>query len=116
MSGRAPDVSVTVCHDCCCGTTRKHPGVDHEAHRAALLATADDRVRVRVVDCLGVCERSNVVLVRDLRRRRSDRDTWLGEVVRPEQVDALVGWVEGRCGPLPRALRANVFRHRPPAR
>ncbi|MFY1632080.1 hypothetical protein ACN27F_02145 [Solwaraspora sp. WMMB335] len=51
---------VTVCRGCCCGTSRKHPDVDHDGQLRALRASG---ARVRVVDCLNTCERSNVVVV-----------------------------------------------------
>ncbi|MCW2506633.1 MAG: hypothetical protein JWO79_4917, partial [Actinomycetia bacterium] len=50
---------VTVCRGCCCGTERKHPGIDHDGLLAALAEVG----AVRVSDCLDVCEDSNVVVV-----------------------------------------------------
>lgn len=103
-----------VCHDCCCGTTRKHPGVDHEGLRAELPALADDEVRVQVVDCLGECERSNVVLVRDLRRPRAERDAWFGDLLDGDDVRDLAGWVSGACGSVPATLAHKAFERRRP--
>ena len=104
-----------VCHDCCCGTESKHPDTDHEAQRRALRGCASDRVRVREVDCLDECDRSNVVLVRDHRRPRRERDTWLGGVLDADHTDALVGWLAAD-GPLPVGLEARRFVHLPPYR
>ena len=104
----SPRVTVMVCHDCCCGTRKKHPGTNHEAQRAALLALDAGDVRVRVVDCLDECQRSNVVLVRDHALPRRERDTWLGQVLYPSKVSALVEWV-GTGGPLPEALARHRF-------
>jgi hypothetical protein len=111
-----PDVTVTLCRDCCCGSGSKHPGTDHDEQRARLLACASDTVRVRVSDCLDECSRSNVVHVRDHRRPRREADTWLARVLGPRETEALVGWVsDGASAPLPPALRARSFGRRGPA-
>lgn len=104
-----PRLTVMMCRDCCCGSPSKHPATDHDAQRAAIedLAAAD--VRVRTVDCLDECSRSNVVLVRDHRLPRRVRDTWLGGVLEPRLTASLCAWVAGG-GPLPAALRARQFR------
>ena len=114
-----PDRDVLLCRDCCCGTDRKHPTTDHAAQRAAIEALDDqagrrgDRIRVRVVDCLSECERSNVVVVRDFAARsgaagRRPVTTGLGDVLDGRSTAAVVGWVrEG--GPLPEALRRHAF-------
>lgn len=113
-----PDRDVLVCRDCCCGSGDKHPGVDHDALRDALLAGADDRVRVRVVDCLDECDRSNVVLVRDFTTGRRPTDTWLGGVLDDASAQAVVRWAaEGGALPdrladlaLPRSRRPGPSR------
>ena len=51
-----PRMTVMMCHDCCCGTRRKHPGVDHQALREQLHACASDTLRVRTVECLDECD------------------------------------------------------------
>ena len=103
-----PDRDVMLCRDCCCGTD-KHPRTDHDAQRDTLLAQdGSDGVRVRVVDCLDQCDRSNVVLVRDFTGGRRPRDTWLGGVLSPATTALVVDWVrEG--GELPRALEPHRF-------
>lgn len=107
-----PDRDVLVCRDCCCGSPDKHPDVDHDALRDTLVEGAqhlgDARVRVRVVDCLDECDRSNVVLVRDFSAGRRPQDTWLGEVLDHDSVRAVLGWA-ARGGPLPQALAAHAF-------
>lgn len=104
-----------VCHDCCCGTQDKHPGTDHEAQRRALRRCASDRVRVREVECLDECDRSNVVLVRDHRLPRRAQDTWLGGVLNASDTEALVEWLDAD-GPMPPDLAARRFVHVPPYR
>lgn len=110
MSRRGPDVTVTLCRDCCCGSPSKHPRTDHDEQRDKLLACASDSVRVRVADCLDECDRSNVVLVRDHRRPRGHGDTWLARVLGERETDVLVDWVaDGAWLPLPPALAARQF-------
>lgn len=84
--------TVTVCRGCCCGTDRKHPGVDHAGQVAALTASA---ARVRVTDCLDACERSNVVVVGPSPdgRRAGARPVWLAGVLHPDTVAEVVEWV-----------------------
>ena len=68
-----------VCRGCCCGTVAKHPDVDHGAQLEALRAALPTEVRSRLwtVDCIGSCERSNVVVVRNAESRR-----WFGDVLK----------------------------------
>ena len=104
-----PDRDVLLCRDCCCGTVDKHPRTDHDAQRDALLeCDGSDGVRVRVVDCLDQCDRSNVVLVRDFTAGRRPRDTWLGMVLDATATWRLVAWVR-HGGPLPRDLERHCF-------
>lgn len=107
--------TVLLCRGCCCGTSAKHPGTDHEAQEAALTAAAPPQVQVRVVDCLDACERSNVVVLR--RGKGAKGDTWLGGVLSERASEALVAYVAaGAQGELPDAVRGLRFRHRPPRR
>ena len=103
-----PDRDVLLCRDCCCGTS-KHPRTDHDGQRGALLAVDGVAgVRVRVVDCLDQCDRSNVVLVRDFTGGRRPSDTWLGGVLAASTTERVGDWVpEG--GPLPRELEPHRF-------
>lgn len=104
-----PDRDVLLCRGCCCGTTEKHPRTDHDAQRDALLeCDSVDRVRVRVVDCLDNCDRSNVVLVRDFSAGRRPHDTWLGGVLHSSTTEHLVSWVQDG-GALPRELEPHRF-------
>jgi predicted metal-binding protein len=104
-----PDRDVLLCRGCCCGTAEKHPSTDHDAQRDALLGCdGSDGVRVRVVDCLDRCDRSNVVLVRDFTGGRRPHDTWLGGVLNPRATEHLVTWVQDG-GALPRELAPHRF-------
>ena len=63
--GSRASVCVLLCRDCCCGTARKHPDVDHDAQERTLCAAAAvSGGRVIRTRCLGVCERSNVIVVK----------------------------------------------------
>jgi hypothetical protein len=98
-------LSVLVCRGCCCGTG-KHPGVDHKAQEARLRAAlAEPFARLWVVDCLGTCDRSNVVVV-----RAGGARTWFGGVLGAGDTEALAGWVSaGAPRPLPTRLAALRF-------
>ncbi len=90
---RTADVPMlTVCRGCCCGRTEKHPEVDHRAQLDALTRTG---ARVRVVDCLDSCERSNVVVVSPSPAGRAvgARPVWLGGVLAPDTTAELAQWV-----------------------
>ncbi|MEV0133106.1 hypothetical protein AB0H83_32170 [Dactylosporangium sp. NPDC050688] len=104
---------MTVCRDCCCGSTDKHPDVDHDAQLATLRAGVG-RHRVRVSECLSVCERSNVVVVQPspVARRGGARPVYLGDVLDREAVDAVTEWLTAG-GPgvaaMPDRLHAHLF-------
>ena len=86
---------VRVCRDCCCGTTGKHPGVDHDGLLDRLVATAGAGARVEVSTCLLACEKSNVVVVQPGAEGRlaGGRAVWLRAVLDTDAVDAIAGWV-----------------------
>ena len=65
----AANLTILVCRGCCCGTAQKHPDVDHEAQLRVLEAAAAKTAgaRVRAVDCVDECSRSNVIVVRQWR-------------------------------------------------
>ena len=107
--------TVTVCRDCCCGSLTKHPLVDHDAQLTTLRDATAGRHRVRVSECLDVCERSNVVVVHPspAARRAGGRPVHLGDVLDDATVAAVAGWLDqGGPGvaPMPVALRGHVFR------
>ncbi|GAB2720143.1 hypothetical protein GCM10010442_46650 [Kitasatospora kifunensis] len=109
-------VDVVLCRGCCCGSPAKHPDVDHEAQLSQLAAAADDlaHVRLRTTDCLGPCERANVVVIRSHARQSDGRRTrplWLGNLTTTEDTAALCDWLRqpaAEDGPasLPARLKA----------
>jgi hypothetical protein len=95
---------VLVCRGCCCGTAAKHPSFDH-AEQVDQLRAAAAGARLWTVDCLGPCERSNVVVVRS----GSDRH-WFGAVLGPSATATVGAWVGGGATlPVPMSLRALEF-------
>ncbi|WP_067497216.1 hypothetical protein [Actinoplanes sp. TFC3] len=106
--------ALTVCRDCCCGDAQKHPGVDHDAQLEAIRGAAGERHRVRVSECLKVCERSNVVVVHPTpaARRGGARLVHLGDILDDHLVDAVIGWLDDG-GPgvaaVPQELSGRVF-------
>jgi hypothetical protein len=106
--------ALTVCRDCCCGDAGKHPGVDHDAQLVAIRQAVGERHRVRVSECLKVCERSNVVVVHPTpaARRCGARVVHLGDVLDDDLVEAVAAWLDaGGPGvtPPPALLRERVF-------
>jgi hypothetical protein len=91
----AAAAAVTVCRGCCCGRPEKNPGTDHRAQ----LTTLRERLgahRVRVSDCLDVCERSNVIVVSPAPSARADgaRPVWLGLIHDTDAVADIADWIQ----------------------
>ena len=114
---RKAPCQVTVCRDCCCGGP-KVTGVDHGEQLARLRREAP----VRVSDCLGVCERANVVVVRPSAAGRAAgaRPVWLGLVNGQDATEDVAGWIRAGgpgIAPIPNILDLHVFTppRRPPA-
>lgn len=62
---------VWVCRGCCCGTRKKHPGVDHAQQERELRAGAQQAgLRFERTDCLGPCGQGNIVVTRTAGRIR----------------------------------------------
>ena len=106
---------VSFCHDCCCGTRRKHPGVDHDALRADLREGLRNAAIVTQSACLDVCEEGNVIVVgpSPIGRQGGTKPVWFRGMLTPEAVGDLVDWVrEGGPGvaPLPPALKRHQLR------
>jgi predicted metal-binding protein len=114
-----PDLVVLLCRGCCCGTTAKHPQVDHEGQLAALESAVQEApgAELRVVDCLDECDRSNVAVLRRRAGRPAERDTWLGGLLTGRATDELAGWLrDGGTDALPPAVAGLRFRHVAPRR
>lgn len=111
-------LTVTQCRSCCCGSTTKHPDVDHDSHAEQIHAAvrAGGVGRSRVAKCLDECERSNVVLVRRAAGTgEADDYIWLGPVNDDADLAVLTDWLRaGARGPLPEALQRLRFTKRPP--
>lgn len=103
---RADSVSILVCRGCCCGT-EKHDDVDHDAQVDRLQAAVAGRRRAKLytTNCLGPCERSNVVVVRSGSERM-----WFGDVLDTAVTAALADWVQAGAPPLlPERLAERRF-------
>jgi hypothetical protein len=98
---------VLMCDDCCCGTQRKHPGIDHAGIRDRLSAAVRSAGgRSRCVDCLGVCSESNVVAV----KTRAAGTFWIGGVLDEAIVTELEQWLcDNTPLPVPAAISIRVF-------
>lgn len=89
MSVQDTSLSVLVCRGCCCG---RQDGPDHEAHLAAITAASEQAGgRIKVTNCIGPCDRKNVVVV----RTRTEGARWVARyfgAVDGEHVDAFRSW------------------------
>jgi hypothetical protein len=93
---------VLICRGCCCGSTRKHPDIDHEAQTAAISSVS----QARVVDCVGECSFSNLVVVRP----KPGQSVWLGRLNSDLLTQELCAWLEaGAPLPLPPVLEVFSF-------
>lgn len=94
-TGRQPEqLTITVCRGCCCGNSAEHPSVDAAAQLARLRAGVAGHARIRVTDCLDVCEMSNVLIVSPspAAREAGARAVWLGRVLADSTIDDVVAW------------------------
>lgn len=93
--GSDDGVTVTVCRGCCCGSSTKHPEVEHRRQLEKVRAEVGAGCRVRVTDCLDACERSNVMVVSPspAGRRAGARPVWLGEILHDGTTDDVISWV-----------------------
>jgi hypothetical protein len=110
-------LTVTLCRGCCCGSTTKHPNVNHDAHARRIrdAVRASGTGVTRVVKCLDECEHSDVVLVRRTSPVGRREHFWLGPVNDAVDVDALAQWLSGPPDtPLPDRLQRLRFAKRPP--
>lgn len=88
--------TVTVCRGCCCGRTAKNPAVDHAGQLAALRQGLHASAKLRITDCLDVCEQSNVIVIQPspAGRAAGGRPVWLGMVGDSGAVDDITTWIE----------------------
>lgn len=99
MTGTDPGLvtgcTVTVCRDCCCGSARKHPDVDHDAQLGRLRRALPAPHRVRTSVCLDQCSQSNVIVVHPTPDARRDgaRPVWFGLVLDDAVTDDIAAWV-----------------------
>ncbi|MGY3205891.1 (2Fe-2S) ferredoxin domain-containing protein [Streptomyces sp. TE5632] len=86
--------TITVCRGCCCGTP-KIPGLDHTAQLRDLRQAVEGAATVRVTDCLGTCERANVIVVQPSAdgRKNGGAPVWLGLVNDPDATTDITTWV-----------------------
>lgn len=109
--------TVIVCRGCCCGTADKHPDIDHDAELESLRNLVGGVGNFRVTECLGPCERSNVVVVAPSRcgHRTGGRPTWLGFVLGAGMKEEIAGWLcNGGPGlaEMPTPLISHCFEQR----
>ncbi len=97
----SPAFRVQMCDACCCGTTEKHPNIDHQRQRdeIAAAATAGGGTS-RVVDCLGECHASNVVVVLQPEREAE----WLGWIVDDTILSDVCDWLRDGAPTLPEQI------------
>ena len=86
---------MTVCRGCCCGTTRKHPEIDHDHQLRMLSHELDGLATVRVSDCLDACADSNVFVVQPAPSARAAgaKPVWVGGVLEERALRDLISWV-----------------------
>ena len=93
-SAPAPS-QVTVCRGCCCGRPEKNPDTDHAAQLERLKQRLG-AARVRIADCLDVCERANVLVVSPSTAGRAagGRPVWLGFVGDGDAIEEVADWID----------------------
>lgn len=104
---------MVVCRGGWCGAEGEHPGLDHAAQLSRLHDQAGRRTRVRVSGCLGLCARSNVVVVLPGRqaRRSGAQPEWFGWIIDDESADLIAAWARAG-GPGQAAMPALLELHR----
>jgi hypothetical protein len=102
-AGSPARCTVTVCRGCCCGNPGKNPHADHAEQLDRLRQGLADTARLRLSDCLGVCEQSNVIVIQPSATGRAagGRPLWLGFVFDLEVIADIAAWItSGRRRPL----------------
>ncbi|MEU8205843.1 (2Fe-2S) ferredoxin domain-containing protein [Streptosporangium sp. NPDC049046] len=106
---------ITVCRDCCCGSVRKVPALDHDEQIRRLAEVAD----VRVTECLDVCDQANVLIVQPTPEGRAagGRPVWLALVNDEDATADVAEWVRaGGPGLVPLPPILELYRFTPPRR
>jgi hypothetical protein len=87
--------TVTLCRGCCCGTERKHPGVDHAGQVERLRRDTEGTGRVRLSDCLDACAQSTVAVVSPspAGRAAGARPVWLLGVLDRATEEEISAWI-----------------------
>jgi hypothetical protein len=85
---------VVICRGCCCGTTAKHPGIDHPAQVARLAAIPAGQAALTISACLGRCDDGNniVVIPSPAGRANGATTVWLGQMLGHELTEAVAAW------------------------
>jgi hypothetical protein len=104
------DCALTVCRGCCCG----HDDPVEAQERLDHLRQTLPQTSIRTSDCLGPCERKEVIVVSpsSTQRRRGIRPIWLGWMSSAPSFDELTNWIrDGGPGAskLPEGLGIHVF-------
>ncbi|MCK7628052.1 (2Fe-2S) ferredoxin domain-containing protein [Streptomyces sp. RS10V-4] len=120
-AARTRPVTLVVCRGCCCGNPRKHPGHDHQWQLDRLRAAAAEsggRIAVRTTDCLGPCDRANVIVVQPSceGRRRGGRATWIGFAMGDAADDDILRWAADGGPGIAEPLPALALQFIPPPR
>ena len=118
MTQLLPELVVEICRGCCCGTVRKHPDVDHDAHFREIERAVRQRGRalVRRTGCLGACDLSNLVVVRPKGRSHDSPDAmWFGRILTDNDVRSLSRWIvrltELEDRSVPHELEGHLYAH-----
>ncbi|WP_051795832.1 hypothetical protein [Streptomyces sp. NRRL S-87] len=106
-----------VCRGCCCGDPNKNPGADHEGQLARLRAAAAESggtLAVRTSDCLGPCERANVIVVQPSAeaRRTGARAAWVGWALDGDATEDVLAWAAAGgpgIAPVPATVELSLF-------
>lgn len=106
---------MVVCDGCCCGTQKKHPGIDHAKLVAELRATVGQDATVTISKCVDECKQSNVVVVRPSKEARKNgaKNVWFGKVLDTATMQHIGQWaINGGPGVVkrPKALAKHLFK------
>jgi len=100
--------SVLICRGQNCGSTTKHPDVDHDAQLDVLRRAVGGGV-AQVSACTSQCHDSNVVVVCRHDGRRPER-LWFARVNDADTVRTLAAWLSsGAPDPVPEQLLDRLF-------